>query len=71
MQAETLIRMANQIAAFYTPYDDEEAINGIETHLRNFWEPRMRRELAALAAADPGTLSDRVRAAIGRMAETN
>ena len=34
--------MANQIAAFFKPYAEEEAIANTESHILQFWEPRMR-----------------------------
>ncbi len=42
MEQAELIRMANQIAAFFKSYGPEEATKEIATHINNFWEPRMR-----------------------------
>ncbi len=48
-----LIRMANQIGTFFESMPDrEEALRGIATHLRKFWDPRMRQ--AFLAQVDDG-----------------
>lgn len=44
-----LIAKANQIAAFFTPYTDEEAVAGIADHLLKFWEPRMLAQLRQIA----------------------
>ncbi|GJE59242.1 formate dehydrogenase subunit delta [Methylobacterium trifolii] len=44
---EKLVRMANQIAAFFRSYPDEEAVAGIHKHIVAFWTPRMRANLAA------------------------
>ena len=52
-------RMVNQIAHFFAPYPEADAIDGIHDHLLKFWPPAMRRELAALvqrADAPPGGL---------------
>lgn len=49
MQDADLIRMANQIAAFFAPYTEEEAVSGIADHIAKFWEPRMRKQLLAIA----------------------
>jgi len=49
MQAEDLVRMANQIAHFFSPYPDEDAVEGVRDHLVKFWEPGMRKELLAIA----------------------
>jgi len=40
-----MIRMANQIAAFFEAYPRGEALEGIANHIRKFWDPRMRRQL--------------------------
>lgn len=45
MQNSDLIRMANQIAAYFEPYPKQEALDGIAMHIHNFWEPRMRNHL--------------------------
>lgn len=42
METRDMVRMANQIAAFFTPYPEQEAIDGIAEHLTKFWDPRMR-----------------------------
>jgi len=53
MHIDTLVRMANQIGAFFEAMPDhQEAVDGIAQHLKKFWEPRMRREL--LAQLDAG-----------------
>jgi formate dehydrogenase subunit delta len=54
MQDDDLIRMANQIAAFFTPYSEDEAVAGIADHLAKFWEPRMRKQLLAIAPGAKG-----------------
>jgi formate dehydrogenase subunit delta len=43
-----LIRMANQIGTFFESMPDrDEALEGIATHLKKFWDPRMRQALLA------------------------
>lgn len=49
-QADKLVRMANQIAAFFRSYPEEEAVAGIDKHIRAFWTPKM---IAHLEAAVP------------------
>ena len=51
-----LDHMANQIAAFFRAYPDEEAVAGIHEHIRSFWSPAMRRDLLARADADSARL---------------
>lgn len=42
MDDHRLVAMANQIAAFFKPYPEDEAIAQTESHILQFWEPRMR-----------------------------
>lgn len=49
MQGDDLVRMANQIAQFFSAYPEEDAIEGIREHLQKFWAPSMRKELLAVA----------------------
>lgn len=66
MDAQHLIHMANQIGQFFevTP-DPVEAVDGVATHIRKFWEPRMRRSIyAALDAGQAGELRPLVREAL-------
>jgi formate dehydrogenase subunit delta len=51
MEIGDLVRMANEIADFFCGYPHAEAVAGTAGHLRNFWDPRMRRELCEHAAA--------------------
>ena len=54
-QDEKLIRMANQIAAFFKSYPEEEARTGIAEHIASFWTPKMRSRLdARILAGEPG-----------------
>ena len=52
-----LVRMANQIAAFYGPYPHEEGFAGVQQHIKDFWEPRMRRAFDALVEKGGAGLS--------------
>ncbi len=52
MDIRTLTHMANRIGQFYEAQPDRaEALAGIAQHIEKFWEPRMRRALAAHLAA--------------------
>jgi formate dehydrogenase subunit delta len=47
--------MANQIAQFYHSLPDQaEARLSAATHLRRFWDPRMRRQLLSHVDEDGG-----------------
>lgn len=48
MNIAHLIKMANQIGDFFESMPDPvEAEEGIATHIKKFWAPRMRHELLA------------------------
>lgn len=47
-QHDTLVHLANRIGEFFQAMPEhDEALEGIATHIRKFWEPRMRRGLLA------------------------
>ena len=65
MDIHHLVKMANEIGGFFasTP-DHEEGVNSIVQHLKNFWDPRMRREIIEYAQRDDGDLKPIVREAV-------
>lgn len=67
MNREHLIRMANQIGTFFESMPErQEALEGIATHIRKFWEPRMRREFLALLEAGGEGVNPIVREAMDK-----
>lgn len=46
MDSTRLVHKANQIADYFKAYPEDEAIAAVENHIRQFWEPRMRAQLA-------------------------
>ena len=66
MHTDSLVRMANQIGTFFEAMPDRpEALEGIAQHLKNFWEPRMRRDfLAHVDASGSAGLSSMVAQAV-------
>lgn len=67
MDTDGLARMANRIADFFEAMPDrEQAIEDIASHIRKFWEPRMRRALLALFDGGGDGLGELVLAAISR-----
>jgi formate dehydrogenase subunit delta len=44
---EHMVHMVNQIAQFFQSSPHDEAVAGIADHLKQFWEPRMLRQLRA------------------------
>jgi formate dehydrogenase subunit delta len=64
MSPEKLAYMANQIAKFFEAQPEAEAAKGVAKHISDFWAPRMRAELFAIAEAAPDTLDPLVREAL-------
>ncbi|WP_028312927.1 formate dehydrogenase subunit delta [Derxia gummosa] len=61
MDNSKLVRMANQIGAFFAAMPDRaEALQGIAQHIHRFWEPRMRRDLFAHIDATNGDGLDEI-----------
>jgi formate dehydrogenase subunit delta len=49
MDGKKLVKMANEIAAFFAVEPTRQAaVDGVAGHIKRFWEPRMRRELLAV-----------------------
>lgn len=54
MSGSRIPRMANQIAQAFASRREAEQVPGVAAHINDYWEPRMRRDLLARLAADPG-----------------
>lgn len=67
MLSEDLARMSKQIAQFFEPYPEAEAVAGVQEHLEHFWDPAMRAELLAMRQAGSPALHPLVAAATDRM----
>ena len=70
MDPDNLVRMANRIADFFAALPDHgEAVDGVATHVRRFWDPRMRSALLdAIAAGRADALHPLAREAFERLA---
>jgi formate dehydrogenase subunit delta len=69
MDIENLVKMANDIGNFFAADPDHEAaVAGVADHLRKFWDPRMRKAIAAHCREGGLGLSDIAREAIARLA---
>ena len=64
MDVQRLVAMANDIAAFFDAESRDTAAEGVRTHLAKFWDPRMRREIIAHAAAGGAGLVPTAREAV-------
>ncbi|MGE0007229.1 MAG: formate dehydrogenase subunit delta [Parvibaculaceae bacterium] len=56
-QFKDIKRMANQIARAFATYPEDQAVAETANHIKSFWDPRMRRQLAEVIARDAGALS--------------
>lgn len=66
-QVPDLVRMANQIASNFAHHPSEQAIGEVAAHIKSFWTPTMRAELAEFAATDEHDLSPIARGAIEQL----
>ncbi len=66
MDIHNLVKMANQIGAFFESMPDrEQAKADIANHIKKFWEPRMRKTiLQKMDGGEAADLSPVVREAI-------
>lgn len=67
MSPEKLTYMANQIATFFSTQPGEDRAVRVVAHIKDFWEPRMRREILAIAAKDDNGLSPLAREAVAML----
>jgi len=59
MNTDQLVKMVNEIGAFFAGESAAgQAPRDIATHLRRFWDPRMRREIIAHLAKGGAGLED-------------
>lgn len=65
MNIDHLVRMANDIGNFFKADPDHvQAVDGVASHIRRFWEPRMRKEIIAHAEGGGAGMMDLVREAV-------
>jgi formate dehydrogenase subunit delta len=71
MNIDLLIKMANQITDFWEGEAGHDvAVKEVATHLRRYWEPRMRAQIITYYHERQGSgLNDIARAAVGVLAE--
>ncbi|MDP0925933.1 formate dehydrogenase subunit delta [Paracoccus onubensis] len=62
MSPEKMVMMANQIATFFNTQPGDAAKN-IANHISDFWEPRMRQQLADYITSGGAGLNPSVEAA--------
>ncbi|SDI27287.1 formate dehydrogenase subunit delta [Lutimaribacter saemankumensis] len=64
MSPDKLTMMANQIATFFKSQPDADRAERVAAHINDFWEPRMRAQLAEHAAQGGAGLDPLVMAAM-------
>jgi len=65
-----LVAMTNDIAHFFTVESDRaKAADSVAQHLKQFWDPRMRRRILAHLAAGGAGLEPLAAAGVRRLAE--
>lgn len=67
MQHDNLVRMANQIAKFFENQGAERAVPQIASHIQQFWDPRMRRQILEHVGAGGAGLEPLAMAAMARV----
>jgi formate dehydrogenase subunit delta len=69
MDAQHLVDMVNEIAAFFTGEDPGNAAENVANHLRRYWDPRMRRQIVEHASTGGDGLSQVARAGVALIAK--
>ena len=65
MRAERLVSMANDIGAFFNADPDKAAAaSNVASHIKRFWDPRMRKEILAYVDGGGAELMELVREAV-------
>jgi formate dehydrogenase subunit delta len=71
MRIDRLVSMANDIGAFFDAEPDKaEASRNIASHLKRFWDPRMRRQIVAHYREGGAGLNAVVRSAVALLADS-
>ncbi len=72
MRTERLVAMANDIGAFWAAEPDKaEAARSVASHLKRYWDPRMRREIIAHYREGGAGLDPLPRSAIALLTDGN
>jgi formate dehydrogenase subunit delta len=64
-----LVRMANQIGAFFRTQPHEDAVAGIADHIKSFWTPKMRNDLSHFISEGGSGLDPLAQEAVQRLVE--
>jgi len=69
MNINHLVRMANDIGAFFAAEPSSEPARAVLNHIKRFWDPRMRREMVEYFRAGGDGLDEPARSAVALLAE--
>jgi formate dehydrogenase subunit delta len=61
--------MANQIATFFATQPGTDQAERVAQHLRDYWDPRMRAQIAELAEGGDCGLTPLARAGVAKLVE--
>jgi formate dehydrogenase subunit delta len=68
MNIDRLVRMANDIGNFCKAEPDHAAaVEGVASHIKRFWDPRMRKEILAHLESGGSGLSDLAKEAVAKL----
>jgi formate dehydrogenase subunit delta len=69
VRAERLVSMANDIGAFFNAETDKAvAAQSVASHIKRYWDPRMRREIVTHYRDGGAGLDPLVRSAVALLA---
>jgi formate dehydrogenase subunit delta len=69
MNVQLLVTMANDISNFFASEPDEgAAVDLVATHLKKYWEPRMRQQIRSYVSEGGAGLSSIALQAVKRLA---
>jgi formate dehydrogenase subunit delta len=66
MSREKLVHMANQIATFFASQPGTDQADRVAQHLRDYWDPRMRAQIAEIADSPESGLSPLAKEAVAQ-----
>jgi formate dehydrogenase subunit delta len=70
MKIKILIRMANDISAFFNADSNKEiAADGVAKHILRSWDPRMRHNIITYCQEDGSELSELAKTAIIKLSQ--
>lgn len=69
MSTDKLVYMANQIGKFFAHQGEAQAAQAVATHLKRYWDPRMRSAIVAHVDAGGSGLDPLVHRAVESLRE--